>query len=387
VEETRSELWAGIVIIIAGVLIISMVMTVGNYADFYLKPRTQVVVYLSKVHGIKVNDPVHYAGMNVGQVVGVEYDQEKGKVKLTLSIFADKTLREDTSASVAVSMMGIAAVEISPGSGKPITTEGAEGPIEVTGKPTSTLQDVADKAGALIDNLREAFGEEQRKQFQEIIANIRDASADIKELIGRINTIVEENRADLRDTVKHAKKTMSNMDQITTENRDGIAKTVRNVQKASERLDALFNQLDAALKDVQVAIGDAKKFMGKANLILDENRGKISDALRNVKDVTANLQIMSQDLRRHPWKLLNKPTEKEIVTSDIASAADQSALLQKNLDNSLEQLLQLLERDPKNPQVKEMIAALKETLEILRQNQVDVRKMLREQRKAPDTKK
>lgn len=385
-EETRSELWAGIVIIIAGILIVAMVMMVGNYADFYLTPRKEVVVYLAKVHGVKVNDPVRYAGMDAGQVVGVEYDQEKQKVKLTLSILDNKVLRTDTVATVAVSMMGIASVEIAPGTGPALKAKPGEGPLQISGEPTSTLQDVADKAGNFLDRLTETFGEEQRKQFQEIITNIRDASSNAKEMIAKITEIVEENREDVRSIIKHGDKTMKTLDQITAENREDIATTIRNIKKASEQLDGLFKQLDTAVKDIQATIADAKRFMGKANLILDENSENVYETLRNVKDVTVNLQIMSQDLRLHPWKLLNKPSEMEIITSDMASMSDQAALLEKELDNDLEQLLRALERK-QTAEAQKLITGLKETIDLMRANQMAIKEKLEESRQTQGKKK
>lgn len=379
-EETRSEIWAGIVILIALVIVVSMVMTVGKYADFYLKPRTSIVVYLNRVHGIKATDPVRCAGMEVGQVTHVGYDVEKEKLKLTLSIFnsilEDKVLREDATASVAVSMMGISTVEISPGTEKPIEAESAAGPIEIQGAETSTLQDITNKAGTLLDNLNQTFGEKQQKQFQEIIQHIRDASVDARKLTAKISASVDENTSGIRAIVDNAKNVTADLAQMTSQNKEHIAQTIQNIKKGSERIDAVFNELDKAIKGINDAVADAKRFVGNVNLVLDENRQTVDDLLRNAKDTTTNIQLMSQDLRRHPWKLLNKPTDREIITGDLAASADQLGVLEKKLDANLERLLKALERNPNDPAVKDMISGLKETIETLRKNQAAMKEQL-----------
>ncbi|MEW6356814.1 MAG: MlaD family protein [Planctomycetota bacterium] len=369
-EETRSEFWAGIVIIIAVIIVVSMTMTVGKFVD--LEPRQEIFVYLNRVHGIKPNDPVRYAGMDVGKVSSVKYDQDKQKVRVNISILADKVIREDSTATVAVTMMGIASVEISPGAGDAI--EKTEGPIEIKGAETATLQDVADKAGTLLDNLRQMLGEEQRKQFQEIIIHIRDASQSAKELFAKINGVVDENREGIRSTVEYLDKTVKGANQIVEENKENVAATIKNIKDASARLDSLFNQLDKGLKDIQLAITDAKKFMGTANLVLDESRKPINDTLRSIKDITANLLILSADIRRHPWKLLNKPSQEEIITGDIASTPDHLRALVRELEGQTERLLDAVKLKQDDPKIQRLADDLKDTIEMMKKNQEELKK-------------
>ncbi|NOZ19513.1 MAG: MCE family protein [Planctomycetes bacterium] len=378
-EETRSELWAGIVIILAVVIVVTMIMKVGKFVD--IEPRQEIAVYLSRVQGIKPNDPVRYAGMEVGKVTSVEYDQEKQKVRLGMSILKDKVIREDSTATVAVTMMGIASVEIFPGDGDAV--EKTQGPIEVKGVETATLQDVADKAGALLDNLSQMLGEEQRKQFQEILLHIRDASQNAKNAFGKINNIVEENRAGVRSTVEHIDKAVKGIHQIVTENKDNIAATIKNIKRASGRLDSLFNQLDEGIKDIRAAVAEAKKFVGTANLVLDENRKPINDALRNAKDITANLLILSADIRRHPWKLLNRPTEMEVLAGDIASAPDRLKALIRDLDGQTDKLMEMIKLRSGDAKIQQMVDDLKDTIELMQKNQEELKRRAAEPIKKP----
>lgn len=235
----------------------------------------------------------------------------------------------------------------------------------------------------LVRNLATEVGiqGEQRSQIQQIIGNVAAITAEVK--------------GQLPDMLKTGKRVLDNVEKVSEKANvalDKATETVDNVKAISvtfkERSDAWAERIDKTLDNTQAL---AKK----ARDLLDEKSPTISTALDNVKDASANLKDVTQDvrdtqmakisaavdkattalenlraasasirdiaagqkpvlertlanaqlmsdqlkllaieLRRTPWRLLHAPTEEELDTDQLYDAARSFALAAGALDSA-----------------------------------------------------
>ncbi len=68
--------------------------------------------------------------------------------------------------------------------------------------------------------------------------------------------------------------------------------------------EKLAARLDSAMVDLQ-------KLMGHADSVLVENKDDIRTTISNLRDTSENFKEFSDDIKRHPWKLIMKGKEEK----------------------------------------------------------------------------
>ena len=228
---------------------------------------------------------------------------------------------------------------------------------------------------ANIDRLSTALGEDP-KPIEEIIANLRDTTESLREImdgvqgrqeqwmasIDRITVaavtaletaaaMLDENRADVREAIVAARAAM--------EHAEAITKTVR---------DQTIEKIHDALDKARLAVDDAREATGNLKSLTTAQRPVLERTLANMRIVSDQLKLASIEVRRSPWRLLYKPSEKELDTDNLYDAARSFALAASTLDTTSESLRAILDRyeqeiDTDDPDVQLMLDNLHESFE------------------------
>ena len=77
--------------------------------------------------------------------------------------------------------------------------------------------------------------------------------------------------------------------------------------KASLDLDAVLEQAQGISKDIS---REVERLLVNLNTTISDNKGSISNVMKNLEATSVNFEEFSDDLKRHPWKLLIKGKEK-----------------------------------------------------------------------------
>jgi phospholipid/cholesterol/gamma-HCH transport system substrate-binding protein len=72
-------------------------------------------------------------------------------------------------------------------------------------------------------------------------------------------------------------------------------------------IDALLEQAQSITKDVSTQVN---KLVATLNSTVEDNKGNISQIVKNLEVTSKNFEEFSDDIKRHPWKLLIKTKEK-----------------------------------------------------------------------------
>ncbi len=237
------------------------------------------------------------------------------------------------------------------------------------------------------------IGEMQRQQIRQIIADVQRLVAAVAEKPEAISGLIDSLHATAaaleRDVPKITGPVAEKMDGIVG-NVDHLADEADSVVtrisgRADEWLDRISSvtaSADAIMTRVEGMVGEdgsisrtideARTLLSDARQVVgEENRQQVSATLSNLETTTselralvvtqrpvlerliANARLTSDQLklaaievRRSPWRLLYKPSEKEVAHDNLYDAARSYALAAGALETTSETLRALLERFP-----------------------------------------
>lgn len=133
-----------------------------------------------------------------------------------------------------------------------------------------------------------------------------------------------------------------------------IFEITEQIQQTTAKANSALESAKVAMEAAQVAMVDLKDVIG------DE---RIDSIINNVSEVSVNLKLTSQEVRRAPWKLLYKPSEKEFKTQALIDSAGAFAAGAERLENTAMRLNKLVTSDSNSKFDKEKIESMLTELE------------------------
>jgi ABC-type transport system involved in resistance to organic solvents, periplasmic component len=97
------DLWVGIFVTVGFAALLFLAMKVGNMSGYSVGDGYTVHAYFDNVGGLKVRAPVKSAGVVVGRVAEVKFDNKRFEADVVLKIDRRFQFPKDTSASILTS--------------------------------------------------------------------------------------------------------------------------------------------------------------------------------------------------------------------------------------------------------------------------------------------
>ena len=265
-EYRRTEIRAGIFLLVSFVILVIMVFTVSDIESLF-KRKKDVKVLFSYSDGIERNAPVRFSGIKVGKVRSVRVAPEYGdKIEFTLSVYRDTVIKEDTKAAVkTLGIVGGKYVELS--SGTPQARPLAPGEI-LKGEESLKLEDLTRKG--------------------------LDVALKLKNIADNLNNVLGD-----ATVARSLKATIQNLQEVTA--------NVKTMTSSKEEVAQALKNLPDILKKLEETAGNLATITEKAGNTVGDNKKNIDATLENVKEMTRNLKETTEDVKKHPWKLLRKP--------------------------------------------------------------------------------
>ncbi len=359
-------------IIVSIVALVTVIFLVSDIEALFTR-TTKVKVWFREIRGLKVNDPVLYAGVNVGRVVGLTVEEaQDGKaprVVLTLELESRYRLREDAVVRIGKTFTGKTSVEIRPGKGA-LLPKNAVHP----GEPVPELQDITKqiqqklgdtqaKVNRVLDGLNDMLGDGQRESVRKFIANL-EAFADKLNQVGQNLATLTEAKGEVQGSLASIRGAADSTAKFLNTHSDGVGSLLAELKEtAAQAKDALAQARKSADSATQV-LQTAAETLGKLNAMLDSNAADVKTTVKNVRDAAGSLRVWADDVKRHPWKAIRKsaPPEGEKAVSVAAQDLDQ---ILRRLDGSLEKLLALTETP--NAAVKQQLGEVSQMVSQLKE--------------------
>ena len=267
---------AFVLICVFGVVVTLLWLAGAQYSQEYEYFQTS---FKGPVTGLGNGTTVRYNGIEVGRVTELKFDpNDPQKVIAMLQVKPDLNIREDSEASIeSQGLTGGSYVEISGGTKKSkVLAPAYSGQIPVIKSSPSTLQQLEESAPELFDKLNHA--------------------AD------KINALLSpENVKNFSGILSNFNVTSKNLTEITTplarRSRD-IDSMIGNLSEASKKIGPTLSDADDSVKKFGKLSADADAFVN------GEGLNQLTDLLREARGLVASLTRLSNELDRHPTKLL-----------------------------------------------------------------------------------
>jgi ABC-type transporter Mla subunit MlaD len=304
---------------------------------------------------------------------------------------ARQRLPRGTSAEIAEAITGTRRLSLMPGNHPEDLSDDDTHRNPIPGRQAGdvgeimrSVQDLVRKVTALVENGQTIFGDVRallqslhRKveaiEAQEISANVRDATASLKATLsaleGRFDEIaanvaatsvdVRAAAAEGRGAVQQAAKEVPEL--LATLNRVA-ARLDELVAKTAPEIEAMVSDLREAARGFKALGGEFEGIGAQVSAILGDAGGDVRRTFARLAEVGRNLQDASEDIKAHPWKLLNKPDAQEIAYENLRTTAQSMVRAAQQANETTQRIQELLDRkDLPEDERKKALEALYET--------------------------
>lgn len=102
-ERTTIDLWVGIFVALGFAALLGLAMKVGNLTSSDVRETYTVSAYFENIGGLKVRAPVKSAGVVIGRVDDISFDDDKKEALVTMHVDTRYHFDTDTNASILTS--------------------------------------------------------------------------------------------------------------------------------------------------------------------------------------------------------------------------------------------------------------------------------------------
>lgn len=204
--------------------------------------------------------------------------------------------------------------------------------IDETRPTIENIGNLAGEATEIARSLRPSF--EPGGDFTVALANVRQVSDDLRERVGALSDQVSEilTRAepllenmdgavtDARSTigtvqsgVEDSRRLIAEAQVLMERNSPKIDRTLDNIEAASSTVNSeLMPQVSSLLERGSSAMTSAEGTISQLESIIAEQRPAISETVSNMRMASEDATLFVQEVKAAPWRLLNRPEEKEL---------------------------------------------------------------------------
>jgi phospholipid/cholesterol/gamma-HCH transport system substrate-binding protein len=335
-SHTWSELKIGVLMIAAiGITAMTVFLLTGGkgffWQRYYLKSR------FSNVAGLKAGSPVRLAGVEIGDVDGVDLVGDQVDVVFQVNkTYRDRITTDSVAKLGSVSLLGESAVDITPsGKGTPIPEWG----YVPQGRPAAQLSDITDQANqgiaelsGLIHDLRTGKGtagklltdEDLYLQLNGFVAAASDLTTGIQQGKGTLGKLVTDPKsaelleASLRNVEQMTRQlsagegslgkllkddTFARSLNSTTSNLNALVEKLNRGEGTAGKLvtdPALFNQLNAVTQSLNQLVANLNSGEGSFGRLLKDKQ-----LYENMNGAVADLRTLIANINQNPKRYLN----------------------------------------------------------------------------------
>lgn len=340
-----AEIRAGLVVVV-GLLVLGIGLYIVSGGAEKFADKSRLTIHFRDAGGIGGGDTVFVAGQRAGQVLSIEtvmftHEGVRSRwVAVTIEIRKNIEIPVDSVFKISKSITNVVQMNIDYGTSNDLARETSD---RLVGKRLANVDELvdsyqelggvareaADNLNGLILDAREKVKEIDLRGMQnearDMLVALREAATDLRALVqdnkARIDRIVgnvETLTTGLKDdwptvsgkaqgVLDEAREAAAEVKGILKENREGLKSIVQRLDDAAIRIGPVF----ARMEDITRAANDA----------VLEMRPGLARSLASASKAFENFQALTEDLKTAPWKLINKPSDKESDDVHLYNAA------------------------------------------------------------------
>ncbi len=361
-KRQHNEFAAGLFVLIALGAGIAVLVWLGA-AEVFSPARGLAGFYVDESSGdvgLEKGSLVIIAGKEMGKVIKTTYQPENSRTIYLAKLDRDDVkVYSDGKAHVAAGLVGAGRLVITSRGTPKAKIANEENPVKILGGMDQTMGDLAATAESLKKVAATVEQQLNAEQAGTLLVKIHTILDDLKTTSTRVvqiaaNIAKEVEAANKASILAKAHQTMDDINQISGDAGPKVEKALTSVVNIAEKLekytekeivDLLADLRETTTKLVGI-VGDMKAVSATARDVAVLNRQNIDETIANMKSVSLNLNAAAKEIRRNPWRLLAKPSDKEERTQNIYDAARAFAEGAEQLDDAIVRLKALRQARP-----------------------------------------
>jgi len=265
--------------VLIGVLVLGLLSVKIGRIHIFGNGGATVEAVFDDVSGLDEQTPVRLAGVRVGSVASIILEHNRALVRIYLK--PDIVLPASTRASlVGGGLVGEKFIALN---ADPSDTEPLPPGKRIPTVASSDLGVLIDKAGSIAND-------------------IHQLTVTGKHAINTFAAILDENRGDIHNSIHNLSGVSDSMKKQLSGTLAGVRHAFKRLPKAVSASEGFFHA--------------GKKSFHDLDGLLVGNRENLYRMIFEFRKTAENLEALSDDLRRNPWKLMNK--QKEVPASKRA---------------------------------------------------------------------
>ena len=338
-----AEIKVGLLVVLAIFLLVTLTVSISDFTAQW-KDTIKIYVKVPSIVGLEPYSKVTYSGVKIGVIVSAEYDESLEMAILCAEIERNSPVALNSNARfTSASLLSPLFLEISGGSKdqriKTLLNFGTLKPSEkiyLAGQPSAsivdllglaanikpvlaTLQHTLDSVAGLVDNVS-----------NELTGIMQDASQLLKQTQPRVLSLMDTADGFINNASGEAIPTLQNV-RITTDSlKKNLPKTIDSVEhkvstaltdadgfirSASPEMIITVRTLRESLEQLRNQAGSIEKrlsaVLDNTNGVVVNNKDEIERIMIRLEKISANLDDMSGQLAKNPWRLLWKTEAKK----------------------------------------------------------------------------
>jgi ABC-type transporter Mla subunit MlaD len=337
-KKQRDAFRAGVFMLLSIVLILVMVVAIKGFARVFEPAQVRAARFSLRddLGGLQVGDNLRVAGFTVGEIQSIRLvtNVQKPYVRVTFTMPKKYTLRTGARVVIGGTITGTSWLNFeSLGSGSPL----APGYV-LTGHPSglshalATVASLAPQIKAMVTQVRTTTVPLINADLTKLGATAGSVGAAATSATSVLNAVHGQIKPVVVKYDLAADKAAYALDQAGKLLHSGRKGAVMNVNDATEEIKnaipGLLSQARADLDEVHTTFTNGTAATAQARKLLAANGDRISGMIRALHGASVNLKTFAVEIRHSPWRLLYKPSKKDIDNVEIYDAVrefDQAA--------------------------------------------------------------
>ncbi|MCB9838481.1 MAG: hypothetical protein H6813_04015 [Phycisphaeraceae bacterium] len=322
-REQSNAVRAGVFLVASVVLAVVIIVMLSGIREKLRPANSYTVRFELRIgaQGLSEGSEVRVGGQKVGQVASVRFmpdgrDEIPMFVDVRIRIPRSLRLHEGAIARLEVPLLGSTSVLNFQSLGDP-----AAPMVNPGGMVPGRLAAPAFLASA-------GYGAEQANQLQHILTGMDDVVTRVNEgIVPDVEGVIGDVRARSGPWLDHidaatadAREFIASLRSLVNDNRSSIDTTIANAEKISGTTDEVVTRVRdemvdkalAMLDDGRSAAAQARETVGRVDSMLGEAAPDIRMSVANLRLTADQFKLASMEIRRAPWRLLYRPDTKEL---------------------------------------------------------------------------
>ncbi|MFH1896623.1 MAG: MlaD family protein [Candidatus Desantisbacteria bacterium] len=302
----QQELKIGIVVA-AAIIIAGIMITMAGGRSFY-RQGYQIRVPFDYISGLAVGAPVRLSGMEIGEVRALRLIGNQ----IEATIWVESSARIHSDSRITINSLGIIGekyIEITLGKKGRLLKNGDL----ITGENPVNVEEILVRSEKMVKMLDYQVKFLEKLMFSgqinwdEISAIIHNTA----EITEETNKLLKNNKDDISSSIHSFNRLSTTLEKTVNENRDELRCVTGELKKATKNLNTAILNTDQGMNKCLTEFTQAASSFSNICRKVDEGNGSLGKIIKDKKiaddlsETANNLKLLSEDLRQHPWKLVN----------------------------------------------------------------------------------